>query len=461
MSEPHTCSLRWRLVSRLVTLQAAMLTLFIAVIFAALWATGYLVGLEPEDAVIDTLAAATAQGPDGGLELRDTPALKSLRAERPDLWFTIRDKAGHELKEGPVPPEFARAGKALDDVGQARLGWTLDEPPRAAARLKKVRTPAGSLQIMTGPGGSVPLGRIAWAAFILGISVILPALALMTLSTLVATPIVVRRSLASLSATAAEAQRIDADDRGARLSLDDVPDEVVPLVTAVNDALGRLDEGYERRQRFLMDAAHELRTPIAILNTRLEGLPDGPDKSRLLEDLARLSLLAEQLLDLQRLDRSGPFMPVDLVPLARRTVADLAPLAISAGFDLSFETEGESIAVAGEPFSLERALYNLVQNAIEHAGGGAIVVRVERGGVMEVADDGGGVPAEFRQRIFEPFQRLRPRARGAGLGLHLVGEIVRAHHGSVCVIDGPGGGARFRITLPLFATPGATVPARA
>src|SRR5215475_4936880 len=111
-----------------------------------------------------------------------------------------------------------------------------------------------------------------------------------------------------------------------------IPLEVAPLVTAVNEALARLDEGYSRHKRFVADAAHELRTPIAILNTRLEALQDGPDKTRLLEDTARLATLAEQLLDIQRLDQCrDPFSRVDLAIIAQNVAADLAPLAIAGG----------------------------------------------------------------------------------------------------------------------------------
>jgi len=220
--------------------------------------------------------------------------------------------------------------------------------------------------------------------------------------------------------------------------------------SAVNAALERLDEGYERRQRFLADAAHELRTPIAILTTRLEALPDGSQRTRLLADAARLANLAEQLLDLQRIDRTArDAAPVDLVRLARQVAADLAPLAIAGGFDLSVEAEVDRVEVLGDAPSLERALTNLVQNAIEHAGDGSIAIRVERDGAVEVVDEGEGVPPAHRRRIFEPFQRLNPRERGAGLGLHLVSEIVRLHRGSIAVLDGPNGGARFRMLLPV------------
>lgn len=444
------CSLRWQLVSRLVWLQAAMLVVFGLLVFAVLYGSGHLVALEADDMVIEAVSGAAVRGPDGQLALQRTPALERLNAEMPGAWFQIRDRDGRVLKSGDVPAAFAATAPALDSVGQARFGWNMGDPPKAGARMKWVETAAGPIQILTGSGGQIPALRVAQATLIAFASFILPAIALMALATVIATPLVVRRALTGLSGAASQAERIDVDDRAARLPTADVPGEVLPLVQAVNAALDRLDQGYERRQRFLVDAAHELRTPIAILNTRLEGLAPGTDKSRLLADLARLSTLAEQLLDLQRMGQGAEhFAPLDLVALGRNSVADLAPLAIAAGFDLSFEAETPTSPVLGDASALERVLVNLVQNAITYAGtGGRIIVRVEEDGVMEVLDDGPGIPMALRTQVFEPFQRLRPHATGAGLGLHLVGEIVRLHRGTVRIGDAPSGGARFRVALP-------------
>lgn len=447
------CSLRWQLVSRLVWFQAAMLVGLGLLVFAVLYGSGHLVALEADDVVIEAVSGAAIRTPQGQLALEPTPALNRMTAEMPGAWFQIRDRAGQVLRHGAVPTEFADAAVALDGVGQARLGWNMGDPPKAGARVKWVHTAAGPVQILTGSGGQVPTAWMAQAALLAFAIFVLPAIALMTLATVIATPLVVRRALAGLSGAAAQAALIDVDDRDARLPTAGVPREVLPLVQAVNAALDRLDQGYERRQRFLVDAAHELRTPIAILQTRLEGLGPGADKTRLLADLARLSTLAEQLLDLQRVSQGAErFAPLDLMALARTGVADLAPLAIAAGFDLAFESKAASSRVMGDASALERVLVNLVQNAITHAGtGGHILVRVEEKGVLEVLDDGPGIPPELRAHVFEPFQSLRPRGTGAGLGLHLVGEIVRRHRGTVKVGDAPTGGACFRVVLPPLA----------
>lgn len=441
-------SLRWRLVRRLVALQAALLGLLLVLIVAMLWMNGSLVILESEDSVFDALREAVTRDAGGSLALRRTQALADLRARVPDLWFTVRDEQGHVVSEGSVPPEYARIGGALDAIGQARLGWNLGDPERSTAHVKRIRTSAGTVHAMTGPAGGIPLLRVLMTTLLVLVMLILPAVIVMALATLVATPIVVRRAMKGLDQAAADAAHIDVDQRGMRLPTAEVPAEALPLVQAVNAALGRLDEGYARQQRFLMDAAHELRTPIAILQTRLEA---GAETPRLLEDVARLATLAEQLLDLQRLDQHAtPFAPVDLVGAARRVAADLAPLAIAAGYAVSFEADSAQVIVDGDRPALERALANLLQNAIQHGGRrGTISLRAHADGTVEVADEGNGVPFEQRERIFEPFHRVQPLDRGAGLGLHLVREIMRRHDGRISVHDEPLGGACFKMSFPM------------
>ena len=242
------------------------------------------------------------------------------------------------LRDGPVPPEFAAVGGALDGVGQARLGWNLGDPPRGTARMRKVETGAGRVAVLTGPASSITARNALIGAGLVLWKMVLP-IALMTLAaTLLATHLVVRRTLGGLSAAAEQAGRIDIDRRETRLPLGDVPEEAAALVRAVNGALARLDEGYARHQRFLADAAHELRTPIAILNMRLEALPAGPERPPAGGRGAPV-LLAGQLLDAQRLERdSAPLLPLDLVELVRGVTAELAPLAVGAGYQIAFES---------------------------------------------------------------------------------------------------------------------------
>ncbi|WP_426418348.1 sensor histidine kinase [Bradyrhizobium genosp. A] len=443
--------LRSRLSWRLLALQAALLLALVAVVVGALCASGFVLAERDEDRVIDVVQRALARNANGDLSLRSTPDMKQLRAETPDLWFLVRDRQGHSLTEGAVPAGFAAIGGGLDQISQARLGWQMfeDDPRKPAARLKRVDTDAGNVQIITATQGRLTGAKALFMTSLAFLGIVLPGLLVMGTATFIATPIIVQRAFRGLDATADQARRIDIHQRGARLSVENVPLEVVPLVTAVNDALARLDQGYARHKRFVADAAHELRTPIAILNTRLESLPSGPDKTRLLEDAARLATLAEQLLDIQRLDRCGhPFTRVDLVAMAQSAAADLAPLAIAAGYELELDAPATPIETIGDAAALERALTNLVQNAIQHGPRrGTIGIRVSKPACIEVTDEGAGIPADQREQIFEPFYRLTPLDRGAGLGLNMVREIVLLHGGQVSVTDGVDGGTCFRMTL--------------
>ncbi|WFU37718.1 HAMP domain-containing sensor histidine kinase [Bradyrhizobium sp. CB82] len=444
--------LRSRLSWRLLSLQAALLVALVAVVVGALCASGFVLAERDEDRVIDVVQRALARDTQGGLTLRPTTELKQLRSETPDLWFLVRDRQGYSLSEGAVPAEFAAIGSGLDQISQARLGWQLfeDDPRKPAARLKRIDTDAGNVQVITATQGRLTGAKALLMTSLAFLGIALPGLLLMGTATFIATPMIVRRAFKGLDTTADQARRIDIHQRGARLSVERIPLEVVPLVTAVNEALARLDQGYARHKRFVADAAHELRTPIAILNTRLESLAPGPEKIRLIEDAARLATLAEQLLDIQRLDRcSHPFTGVDLVRVAQGVAADLAPLAIAAGYELALDAPETPIETLGDAAALERALTNLVQNAIQHGPRrGTIGIRVSRPACIEVIDEGAGIPPDQRDQIFEPFYRLTPHDRGAGLGLNMVREIVLLHGGHVSVADGPDGGACFRMTLP-------------
>ncbi len=170
-----------------------------------------------------------------------------------------------------MPPEFAGLGSALDHIGQAKLGWdrSQDDSRNLNAQVKRVDTPAGNVQIIATTDGKVSCWKSLLQAGAVFLGLTLPSLLLMTLATLFSTPLVVRNALAGLDEAANQAREIDIDKRGTRLPVETVPSEISPLVRAVNDALGRLDDGYARHRRFLADAAHELRTPIAILTTRL------------------------------------------------------------------------------------------------------------------------------------------------------------------------------------------------
>lgn len=444
-------SLERRLVQRLMGFQAIVVVLIVAGLFAS----GALMSFRSEENTIETLREAVTRGPGDQLALRPTRELQRMRVQAPDLWFIIRDRTGQQLSEGTVPAEYGALGSALDQIGQARLGWNIGDPPRPTARVRWVQSAVGDVQVVTGTETPISTYLMILGIALVLLKEVLPVLAVMAAAALLVTPRVVKSALTGLGQAVAQAQRIDVERRGVRLPLDDVPVEVVPLVSAVNAALARLDKGHERHKRFLAAAAHELRTPVAILQTRLEALAPGPGKTRLLQDVTRLATVTEQLLDLERLDQEAvTFTRLDLAELAQQVVVDLAPLAFLAGYQMEFAAASERVAVWGDTPAIQRALTNLVQNAIEHGGrAGTISVRVDAA-TIEVSDEGGGIPSEQREHIFEPFSRLRSQSRGLGLGLNLVREIMHRHGGDVVALDSASGGACLRMTFPQQAPPG-------
>jgi signal transduction histidine kinase len=442
-------SLRRRLTWRLVLLQTITLSV------AATLLTMALLQLDPSQRLIDStlsevIAQAMQRAPDGSLVLGPSKQLDAYRAEGPGVWMLVVDDAGNSYREGPVPEQYELLLPILNKL------WFIDirdhgEPHTLSAAFYTGETSIGKLHVLAGGGAFVSL---VFAGILLGNIFILPLLVVLIIATVIAIPLIVRKVMRGLDSAEAQARSINFNQHGTRLPLDTVPREVRGLVTAMNEALSRLDEGYERHRRFLADAAHELKTPIAILQTRVENLDPGPERTRLLTDTARLAAMAEQLLDLQRLSQSGAdFQPVDLVPLAERVVADHAPLAISAGYDISLRAPELQQWVLGDRGAIERLLTNLVQNAVVHGGNeGTIEIEMAGHGAFEVHDSGPGIAPEHRERVFEPFYRIRPLDRGAGLGLNLVREVVRQHGGSIAVLPSHLGGVCFRVQLPMAKT---------
>lgn len=444
-------SLKWSLVLRIVLLQGILITLLVPLLIVALIMFGVASLNDYEGGTADVIKDALARDSNGKLILNQTRELAELRKTEKNLWYVVRDKQGNVLKEGTIPPALAPFADQLDNISEARFSWTkgkvADRP--AGIVMWEDGTKAGTVQILAGTEGKLSWGRMAYGAWDFFLVVILPVVGVMALATLFVTPWVVRGALRGLGAAASEAGQIDIDKRGVQLPLKGVPMEVTPLVNAVNEALVRLDNGYERHRRFLTDAAHELRTPVAILNTRVASLPPTPERARVLRDAARLSTLTDQLLDLQRLGRQvDSLAKVDLVEIARSVVLDMAPIAFSSGYEMAFEPAVEKLAATGDRASIERAVTSLVQNAIEHGGNrGRITISVVRPATIEILDEGEGVPEDERKKIFQPFYRLRPHDHGAGLGLNLVQEIMQLHGGRIEVLDGSPG-ALFRISFP-------------
>ena len=426
----------------LILYPLAVNLVILGISFAILLAVGLRVdagGPYADERVIPIVAEAIHRTPEGSLFVRLTPDLADLRDEAPGLWFVVQDSQGGRVTFGKVPGPYASLGNAL---GRLSYGQLRDrtEPYELTAVVRRATGPAGELTILA----QGPLAHLSGLFLLTSNVVLVPIFLLLTLTSFVVTPWIVRRSLSGLVEVSREAGRIDVAHRGRRLDETRVPAEIAPLVRAMNAALRRLDDGYERQRRFIAAAAHELRTPIAILLARVE-TSSSRAGSDLVEDVQRLATLTGQLLDLQRLDGERPQDVVDLSVVVRRVVADLAPLLIASRRRIEVQVRDVQPAL-GDAEALERVVVNLIRNAMDH-GGSRIMVRVD-GRAFEVEDDGAGIPAEARERVLEPFQRLRPKATGSGLGLSLVQQVVERHGGVLSIADAPGGGVVVRVALP-------------
>ncbi|MDE2515660.1 MAG: HAMP domain-containing histidine kinase [Rhodospirillales bacterium] len=261
----------------------------------------------------------------------------------------------------------------------------------------------------------------------------------------------IRHGLRSLRDASAAAAQVGRGQTGVRLPSAALPGEILPVVGAVNAALDRLEQALDAQRRFVADAAHALRTPLAVLTARIDELGDQREADDLRGDADRMARLVGQMLAMARLEELplDVTAPVDLRAVAVAAVSEIAPLAISRGVELGL-LDGPVVApINGNAAALGIALANLLDNAIRHAPRGtAVEVAIEAPATIRVLDRGPGVPEAERSRIFARFHRAPgTRPGGAGLGLAIVAGIAAAHGGDAWVEAHAGGGAMFVMRL--------------
>jgi signal transduction histidine kinase len=284
---------------------------------------------------------------------------------------------------------------------------------------------------------------------------VLPIMLPLMAAVLILGVLTIRDSLAPMQELARRAARISPTRTDVRLPAVGLPPELQPLVVAINAALERLDEGFRMQREFTADAAHELRTPLAILATHLDALEDRKAAAALRDDVDRMSRLVNQLLSVAQLEALAvsPDESADLQAIAVDVAASLAPLALKRGRSIAVTGTTAPVPVRGNAESLRQALRNLIENALQHTPAGTEVeIDVTAEPAVHVSDRGPGVPPELRQRVVQRFWRAdRRKGEGSGLGLAIVSRILSAHGGRLSVDDAPAGGARFSIHLPAKA----------
>lgn len=243
----------------------------------------------------------------------------------------------------------------------------------------------------------------------------------------------------------------------------DTPSEVQPLLHAVNDLMQRLGQAISRQQRFIADASHQLRTPLAGLITQAELALREDDPIQVQRTLQQirasstaLARMVSQLLSLARAEPEAvnnmELLPVDISSLAQEVTSEWVPQALAKQIDLGFAGDGIDCRITGSAPLLRELISNLIDNAIRYThAGGQVTVALKSGAMIElfVEDNGPGIPENKRERVLEPFYRILGNSEGGcGLGLTIVSEIAQRHQAEVRIESAAQGGTKIRVLFP-------------
>lgn len=394
-------------------------------------------------------------------------AREILRADETDnIYYQVVGKRGeyvagdHDL---PLPPEDDQAHAGLVSLRDDRVGAN---DVRVAYTYVELKNAGGTQPVLVQVAET--LDKRARLANEIIKGVILPQFVILPLA-VVLVWFGLTRGLAPLTAIQ---QRIRARNPGDTSPIDEraAPQEITPLVASFNDLLARLDQSVQTQKRFIADAAHQMKTPLAGLRMQAELAQREQSPEELRRSLAqiagsseRTAHLVTQLLSLARMENLagvGGMAPLDLAGLAREVVKDWLPQAWARRIDLGLEADEHPVMITGNRLMLTEMLNNLLDNAIRYTpSGGNATVRVsvdafEPFVYLDVEDTGPGIPVAERERVMERFYRvLGTNTEGSGLGLAIVREIVQQHGGEVSIGDHVWQteprrvGTRFRITL--------------
>ena len=266
--------------------------------------------------------------------------------------------------------------------------------------------------------------------------------------------LVIRSALKPVRRASEIASAIDPAKTNLRLPGHDVPQELLPLIASMNQALDRLEQGIRAQREFTADAAHELRTPLAVLRTRVETMPDRKELDAVKADILVMTHVVNQLMEMAEVEgnSTAPTTTVDLRAISAEVAAMMAEIAIRQDRSIALTGTEGPVWVRGDGAMIFRAVRNLAENAIKHTAPGTVVeLEVGDGGSIAVMDRGPGVPEKDRALIFRRFWRanrnptLANSFQGAGLGLAIVAKIAEIHAGMVTVAGRPGGGAIFTL----------------
>jgi signal transduction histidine kinase len=443
-------SLQVRLAVRLAALYAAATVLAAGVLIYQAYDTAASLNDRELSLRAEDLARTVSRDDSGLLQVKLPLKLASAYAASTDDIFAVRDETGRLLAASP--PQF----------GEQVLKWPLAKDDPSYFHLTNLGSTdyyglSVELKSAAGPV-SVSVARTAGAndvvsslmrEFVLDVAWVSP---LFMVATLAIGIFVVRGGLNPVRKISRLAAAIGPSSTSIRLPATNLPAEIKPLVDAVNHALDRLERGFLAQRQFTANAAHQLRNPLAIVTGALDSMQGNGELGKLRTDVARMNRLVDQLLRVARLDAVAlELETVDLNDIASSVVATMAPWAIPQGRTIAFISANGQVWIKANANAVADAIRNLVENAVAHSPpDGEVTVRVHRDGRVTVIDQGSGVTEEDREHLFERFWRGKDsKAEGAGLGLAIVQEIMKAHGGSVTVEDNIHRGAVFTLGFPL------------
>ena len=454
MTPPRSLTARL-IIHVFVSLSAAyllMYVLFLLLSIVGLWKgnTLYLNDLA-EGRVIDLVSGSIRMGPSGVAVLDPTAELREELQRTP----TLEVAAFVSGARAAIPGSSQKLVSVVASFGGVKtrgsFDFLLDDPSSEALQgaLAEETTPYGSFNIVIYGFKFRPTDLLGIIYSYVKNSYIF-VLPVWSISLIVAW-LSLRHSLGPLRAAAKDADKIDLFSMDQRISSADLPTEITPFVKKINEALSRLQEAAERHGRFFANSAHELRTPVTILKSRVDTLPRSPLKLEITRDVKRLQSIVEQLLAVTRLKslHASPNDNVNLTDLLLEVVGDYAPLILASQRKIELETPDEPVVVKGAKSALQSVVSNLIDNALRvEPEGGCINLCLDADAVLTVADHGEGVRPEDRDRIFEPFWRKSEETPGAGLGLAIAKEVMDELGGRIWIEATPGGGATFKLSFP-------------
>ena len=375
--------------------------------------------------------------PDGQMTLNLPESLKDIYSEAYGRYqYDIRDADGRVLFSS-----HRRISAAAEPVSKTISGATIDRTIDGKIVSIQVAEDLSHRDVIIDDIVADFFRRVGW--------ITIPILLVL----LAADIIIFRRAIAPLLKASNEATNISPARTDIRLPTEQIPLEILPLVTAVNQALDRLEDGFRVQRQFTADAAHQLRTPLAILRTRIETLDESAAKQALHADVEGMSRIVAQLLEMAELDTLvlDPSETADLRAVCAEVIGSIAPFALAQHKDIALRGTDEPVYIHGNSEMLQRAIFNLAENAIKFTPRDTSVnVEVRDDGSVRVRDCGPGIADDERELIFQRFWRAdRQRTDGAGLGLSIVRGVAEDHAATVAVENLVDGGAQFTLHFQL------------